>query len=65
MAVLGNTYLQELMTFILDKITFLGDGNYFRVYVTGVRTLLRIFRPFDTGSYSPSIDMTFCKMKYF
>jgi hypothetical protein len=53
MAVLGNTYLQELMTLILDKITFLGAGNYFRVYVTGARTLLRISWPFNAGSYDP------------
>lgn len=33
MTVLGNTYLQELITFILDKIMFLGAGNYFRVFI--------------------------------
>lgn len=33
MTALGNTYLKELITFILDKIMFLGAGNYFRVFI--------------------------------
>lgn len=65
MTVLSNMYLQELMTFILDMIMFLRDGNYFSFhYITGARTVLRIFWPFNTGSYIPNTDMTFYKMKF-
>lgn len=33
MTVLGSTYLQELMTFILDKIILLGARNYYIVFI--------------------------------